>query len=193
MLLSFVVLSLFISVVSRTMFEVMDVKSFDDERVADLRRLKHQHRLIREGLADPASELHRAIETFFARARRRADRDDDGGEAQRGYAWAAAVSKHAMFEGVITLAILAAAFLEAVSVDEVGEERHHRLANFVILSVFTVEILLKLLALAHAPLTYFRDGWNRFDFGVVAMAYVDIIVPLGSIAVLRLLRLLKVM
>ena len=42
------------------------------------------------------------------------------------------------------------------------------------------------------PTRYFHDKWNRFDFCVVFLAYVDLVFPLGSIAVLRLLRLLKV-
>ena len=143
---SFVVLSLFISVVSRTMFEVMDCKSFDDESIADLRRLKHQNRLISEALADPASSLRQAIDTFFAKVCTAADETE-----KRGYAWAHRLSTHHYFEWFVTLAIVAAAILEAISVDEVGAHADHLIANYVILSVFTAEIILKFLALARTP------------------------------------------
>ena len=41
MLTAYVVLSLFISVVTRTMFEVMDCKSFDDQRRRELQARRH--------------------------------------------------------------------------------------------------------------------------------------------------------
>ena len=39
--------------------------------------------------------------------------------------------------------------------------------------MFTVEVAIKVLAEGRAPLRYFANGWNRFDFGVVLMAYVS--------------------
>ena len=70
------------------------------------------------------------------------------------------------------MAIMVAALLEAISVDEVGDAADLRIANYVILTIFTVEIALKLLALARKPSRYFHDKWNRFDFCVVFLACV---------------------
>lgn len=55
------------------------------------------------------------------------------------------------------------------------------------LSIFTVEIALKLFA--RGP-TFFRSGWNIFDFIVVAISYVP---DAGALSVLRALRILRVL
>ena len=62
--------------------------------------------------------------------------------------------------------------------------------NFV-LFIFVIEIAVKMLAEGRKPWNYFKDGWNVFDFTIVAAAFM----PFGvsSIAILRLLRLLRVL
>ncbi|MEM7145943.1 MAG: ion transporter [Verrucomicrobiota bacterium] len=62
--------------------------------------------------------------------------------------------------------------------------------NRLILAIFTIEIVLKMTALAPRPLDYFKDGWNIFDFTIVAVCFL----PFGGAyaAVLRLFRLLRV-
>ncbi|MEM8955958.1 MAG: ion transporter [Verrucomicrobiota bacterium] len=62
--------------------------------------------------------------------------------------------------------------------------------NRIILAIFTIEIILKMTALAPKPLDYFKDGWNIFDFTIVAVCFL----PFGGAyaAVLRLFRLLRV-
>lgn len=60
-------------------------------------------------------------------------------------------------------------------------------ANNVIVAIFVAEIALRIYA--HGA-SFFRSGWNVFDFFVVAVA----LVPAGSeYAVLRILRLLRVL
>ena len=63
--------------------------------------------------------------------------------------------------------------------------------NRVILGIFVLEIAIKMIALSPNPLKYFKDGWNVFDFIIVAVCFL----PLGGghAAVLRLFRLLRVL
>lgn len=71
--------------------------------------------------------------------------------------------------------------------------QHHLLLqiNHVILGLFTLEVLLKLVAVAPQFGRYFRDGWNLFDFSIVALSYIPATGPLATLA--RLLRVLRVL
>lgn len=55
------------------------------------------------------------------------------------------------------------------------------------LAIFTLEIALKLFA---RGASFFRSGWNLFDFVVVAISYVP---DAGALSVLRALRILRVL
>ena len=69
-----------------------------------------------------------------------------------------------------------------------GDQLH--LANNFILGIFIVEALMKMLARWPKPLSYFRDGWNIFDFTVVVLALIP---TTGEFAIVtRLFRLLRV-
>lgn len=59
-----------------------------------------------------------------------------------------------------------------------------------VLALFALEIGLKLVARAPRPLDFFRDGWNVFDFAIVAAC----LLPLDGrfLTVLRLVRVLRV-
>lgn len=60
----------------------------------------------------------------------------------------------------------------------------------VILAIFTIEIIIKIVACGRRPWDYFKDGWNIFDFSIVAVCFLPLA---GSYAVvLRLFRLLRV-
>ncbi|MFN0157816.1 MAG: ion transporter, partial [Bacteroidota bacterium] len=61
----------------------------------------------------------------------------------------------------------------------------------VVLSIFILEIVMKMGALGNRPWLYFRNPWNVFDFAVVAIC----LLPLNSqfVAVLRLARILRVL
>ena len=65
-----------------------------------------------------------------------------------------------------------------------------QMGNQVALWVFIAEAALKLLALWPRPLSYFRDGWNVFDFLVIVFALVPATGQFAMIA--RLARLLRV-
>lgn len=62
--------------------------------------------------------------------------------------------------------------------------------NRIILGIFVIEIMLKMGALWPRPLDYFKDGWNIFDFTIVAVCFL----PFGGgyVTILRLFRLLRV-
>ena len=63
--------------------------------------------------------------------------------------------------------------------------------NAVFLAVFVVELAIRIAAYGSRPGDFFRDGWNVFDFVVVAIA----LAPVGSSnsALLRLARLARVL
>ncbi len=73
-------------------------------------------------------------------------------------------------------------------------ERHGQILDFLdnlILWLFALEIVLKMIALGRNCLSFFKDGWNCFDFFIVAAGFS----PFSgqSIIVMRLLRLLRVL
>ena len=75
-----------------------------------------------------------------------------------------------------------------------GDPRLFRSLDTAALGVFTLEIVIKVLAQGKNPHLYFKgQGWNQFDFFVVLMAYISIMVPLGPIQNMRLMRLLRVL
>ncbi|MFT5110538.1 MAG: voltage-gated sodium channel [Verrucomicrobiales bacterium] len=66
-----------------------------------------------------------------------------------------------------------------------------KVLDTLILAIFTIEIIIKMIALSPNPLRFFKDGWNVFDFIIVAVCFL----PFGGgyAAVLRLFRLLRVL
>ena len=64
------------------------------------------------------------------------------------------------------------------------------LLDRIILYIFVIEILFKIAAKGSKPWEFFYDGWNVFDFIIVAVCFL----PVGGayIAVLRLARILRV-
>ncbi len=65
------------------------------------------------------------------------------------------------------------------------------LADSIILGIFVVEIVLKIIACRRRPQDFFCDGWNVFDFIIVAAAFVPGIE--NQTTILRLIRLLRVL
>ncbi len=98
------------------------------------------------------------------------------------------------FKTTVIIAILGAGVVVGIETYAKFAEKHQRILEFLnkfILFIFTVEIAVKMLAEGKKPWNYFKDGWNIFDFVIVAAAFL----PFGgsSIAILRLLRLLRVL
>jgi voltage-gated sodium channel len=60
--------------------------------------------------------------------------------------------------------------------------------------VFVVEILLRILGYGPRFQDFFKDGWNVFDFAVVALSLVPVVGPLSFLArMVRLVRVLRVL
>lgn len=103
---------------------------------------------------------------------------------------AAAFVEHPLFVRFITALILVNAVTLGLETDDdiraaFGGILH--MVDMLVLGVFAAELGLKLLAWRGA---FFRQGWNVFDFAVVAVALVP---AAGPFAVLRALRILRVL
>lgn len=98
------------------------------------------------------------------------------------------------FQNSITIAILIAGILVGMATYPEFSEKYHttlELLNRIVLWIFVAEVVIKMVAEGKKPWRYFYDGWNVFDFIIVAAAFM----PFGgsSVAILRLLRLLRVL
>lgn len=104
------------------------------------------------------------------------------------------VAESARFQNFITFVILFAGVLVGV---ETYPEMHRRfeapmhVLDQVVLWIFVAEIVIKMVAEGRRPWRYFYDGWNVFDFVIVAGAFMPFAAQYAT--VLRLLRLLRVL
>ena len=103
------------------------------------------------------------------------------------------ISSSSKFQNFITAVILLAGILVGLETSRsitssYGDLLH--LVDKIILGIFVVEGVIKIGAEGSKPWRYFYDGWNVFDFLIVATAFL----PFGGqyITVLRLLRLLRI-
>jgi voltage-gated sodium channel len=116
-----------------------------------------------------------------------------GGAMPRGMdRTARAIVHDPLFQNAITLVILFAAVVVGIEtypsmVAEHGDTLHK--LDKVILGIFTLEIVLKLIAEGKKPWRYFTDPWNVFDFAVVVACFLPIDTEYAT--VLRVLRLLR--
>ena len=97
------------------------------------------------------------------------------------------------FQNFVTFVIILAGAQVGFQTYEEEDKKHKALlevVDLVISTIFTVEVVLKLIAQEFEPWLFFRSGWNRFDFALVVGGYL----PLGfDLKMLRLLRLLRVL
>jgi len=104
-----------------------------------------------------------------------------------------AIAESDGFEGLIaTLLVANAIALALESFLDMG--RHDdALFTFFVASqvVFVLEIAVRLLGHGPSFRSFFRDPWNAFDFGVVALSLVPMVGPLSFLA--RLVRVLRVL
>ena len=104
------------------------------------------------------------------------------------------VAESAWFQNFITVVILAAGVVVGIEtypemVEAYGAVLHG--ANWLILAIFIVEIIVKVTAEGSKPWRYFMDPWNVFDFIIVALCLLP--VDASFVAVLRLARVLRVL
>eukprot|EP00614_Pseudopedinella_elastica_P016925 CAMPEP_0172645448 /NCGR_PEP_ID=MMETSP1068-20121228/239734_1 /TAXON_ID=35684 /ORGANISM="Pseudopedinella elastica, Strain CCMP716" /LENGTH=911 /DNA_ID=CAMNT_0013459685 /DNA_START=168 /DNA_END=2903 /DNA_ORIENTATION=+ len=115
------------------------------------------------------------------------------------------------FQTFVTLTILAAGISVGVDTELQGEANPYSkkevdvnlwYADTIINWIFTVEVVVKLLAEDWHPWRYFYDGWNKFDFVIVFTSWMPLMLEaggvtggsgLGALKLLRLLRLFRIM
>jgi voltage-gated sodium channel len=98
------------------------------------------------------------------------------------------------FRGTVVGAILLAGVLAGVETNRPFAAAHSawlRLLDAAVLAIFVVEIVLKIVAHGPKPWLYFRDGWNIFDFAIVAACLMPLETSFAG--VLRLARVLRVL
>ncbi len=101
-----------------------------------------------------------------------------------------------IFNGFVMLVILLNSLV--VGLETVEDLKRENAQTFLILNkvflvIYTVEFLLKLYA---EPVGYWKSTYNRFDFAVLALSYVQVLldnlkviqVDEGALKILRLLR-----
>jgi len=98
------------------------------------------------------------------------------------------------FQNFVTGVILLAGIIVGIETYPSMRESHEGLLHLVdqvILWIFVLEVVVKMGAEGSRPWRYFRDGWNCFDFVIVAACFL----PFSgqAVTVLRLLRLLRVL
>lgn len=107
--------------------------------------------------------------------------------------WARRIVEDGRFNGFIVGVIVVNAVLVGLETSEDLVVRHgalFELVNMAIIIVFVVELAIRMASYWPRPLGFFRDGWNVFDFTVVALSLLP---AAGSFAtVARLARLLRV-
>ncbi|ESO94539.1 hypothetical protein LOTGIDRAFT_118343 [Lottia gigantea] len=92
----------------------------------------------------------------------------------------------------ITLCILMNTIIMACESHEMSETTQEtiRISNYVFTSVFTLEAILKIIALSKY---YFASGWNIFDFVIVLASLIDLgLEDIDGLSVFRTFRLLRV-
>jgi voltage-gated sodium channel len=100
------------------------------------------------------------------------------------------------FQAAVLAVVVANALLIGVETSPAAWERFgglFRVLNAAVQALFVVEIAIRVTA--HAPRVhrFFKDGWNVFDFTIVALSLLPAAGPLATVARLaRLLRALRV-
>jgi voltage-gated sodium channel len=108
------------------------------------------------------------------------------------------IADHKYFQRFILLTILLAGVVVGIQTYKDFAERHSDVLDFLdtfILAVFTIEVVIKIVAEGKKPLNYFRNPWNVFDFLIVTACLLEPVLPINStfLPVLRLARILRVL
>lgn len=98
--------------------------------------------------------------------------------------------------GVILLQAIALAFEATPELHssgrewEIMEDEIFILTHNIVIGVFIVEAALRLTARYPRPQSYFKDGWNCFDFAIIMLSLMPIAGQFSTVA--RLVRLLRI-
>ena len=108
--------------------------------------------------------------------------------------WARRIASSSRFQTFVMLVILGNAVLVGLETFPDLVATQHTLlevVNALILAIFIFELAVRMVSYWPRPLAFFRDGWNVFDFVIVALSLLP---AAGSFAtVARLARLLRVL
>lgn len=102
------------------------------------------------------------------------------------------IHDHPFFEHFIVGVIVVAGIVIGLETSPEIMERHGKLLHFidgVILTIFVAEIIIKMVARWPRPLTYFKSGWNCFDFLIVVVCLLPDSGPWA--AAFRMARILR--
>jgi voltage-gated sodium channel len=102
------------------------------------------------------------------------------------------IADSGVFQGFILVVILLNAITLGIQTYDIssGLESALTFVDEAFLGIFVVEIVIRVTAFGRRPQDFFRDGWNVFDFVVIAIAFVPGI--RSSSTLLRLARLARV-
>jgi voltage-gated sodium channel len=105
------------------------------------------------------------------------------------------VTESKWFNNFIIYTIVLASLLVGIETYPEAYSRYHYwliLLDRVILWIFVIEAVLKILSFGKQPWRYFLNGWNLFDFLIVAVCFLPA-TNTRFFAVLRLARILRVL
>ena len=102
------------------------------------------------------------------------------------------VAESGVFQGFILVVILLNAITLGIQTYDISSSLHSTLSTLddVFLGIFVVEIAIRIAAFGGRPQRFFRDGWNVFDFVVIAGAFAPGLRENATL--LRIVRLLRV-
>lgn len=105
------------------------------------------------------------------------------------------LTNHKVFRAVVFSLIVLSAVLIGLETYPLLSERYYQLFSIldkIIIICFSVELILKILSFGNKPYKFFTDGWNIFDFIVVAVCLIPN-TDTHFFAMLRILRILRVL
>lgn len=102
------------------------------------------------------------------------------------------IAESRVFQGFILAVIVANAVTLGIQTYDISSGLHSTLSTMddVFLGIFVVEMTIRVAAFGKRPAQFFRNGWNVFDFVVVAAAFAPGLRENATL--LRLVRLLRV-
>ena len=112
------------------------------------------------------------------------------------HSYAQIIAEHNRFRiFIISTIVLAGAQvgIETYTEDDTLHQQVFQLINLFIIAVFSLEVIVKILAEGDRPMHYFSDGWNKFDFFILIICIASYSEGGGFVAVLRMIRLFRVL
>lgn len=142
-----------------------------------------------------------SIEADKARKKARRDRITGSGRWSRFRRSCLEVSETRWFTGTVVALIILNTITMAMEYPAMPSalKSFCDISNIFFIAAFTLEMLVKMAGLGFREDGYFKSGWNRFDFTIVFLSIVELILTyasstqIGGLSVLRTFRLLRVM